>query len=85
MTKSETLDCVDVKIRAQRPLTKALAAKSPEEQAQLLRRLAAQLPLWKSLGKAQPKGVRPRGKRSTGWARRRSRYRQSPAATKAAQ
>jgi hypothetical protein len=55
MTKEpETIDCVTVKERAQRPLAKALAGKSPAEQAELLRRLAAQAPLGKSLAKAQP-------------------------------
>jgi len=42
MTKAKTLDCVAVKRRAQRPLAKALAGKSPDEQVELLHRLAAQ-------------------------------------------
>jgi hypothetical protein len=71
MTKRETLDCVAVKRRAQRPLAKALAGKSPDEQAEVLHRLAAQAPLWKELPKARaerpPKAVRARAKRrSTG-------------------
>jgi len=53
MTKHERLDCVAVKRRAQRALAKALAGKSPDEQAKILRRLAAQAPLWKSLAKAR--------------------------------
>jgi hypothetical protein len=65
--KPETLDCVAVKRRAQRPLARALAGKSPDEQVEALHRLAAQAPLWKSLAKArveQPtKAVRARGKR----------------------
>ena len=40
MTKPETLDCVAVKRRAQRALARALAGKSPDEQAQTLHRLA---------------------------------------------
>lgn len=67
MTKPETLDCVAMKRRAQRPLARALAGKSPEAQLETLRRLAAKSPLWKSLAKPRskpsPKAVRPRGKR----------------------
>jgi hypothetical protein len=55
MTKPETLDCVDVKQRAQRDLAKALAGQSPDEQVETLHRLAAATPLWKSLAKAGPK------------------------------
>jgi hypothetical protein len=51
--KPETIDCVAVKRRAQRALAKALAGKSPDEQAKILHRLAAQAPLWKSLAKAR--------------------------------
>ncbi len=69
--KPETLDCVAVKRRAQQPLAKALAGKSPDEQAETLHRLAAQTPLWQELQKARaersPKPVRPHGtRRSTG-------------------
>jgi hypothetical protein len=69
--KPETLDCVAVKRRAQRSLVKALAGKSPAEQAELLHRLAAQVPLWKSLAKVRakrpPQAVRTRrGRRSVG-------------------
>jgi hypothetical protein len=53
MTKPESLDCVAVKRRAQRALAKALAGKSPDEQAKIVRRLAAQAPLWKKLSKAR--------------------------------
>jgi len=71
MTKPESLDCVAVKRRAQQPLAKALAGKSPDEQAEILHRLAAQAPLWRSLAKARaeqpPKAVRAHNKkRSTG-------------------
>jgi hypothetical protein len=71
MTKPESLDCVAVKRRAQRALAKALAGKSPDQQAETLRRLAAQSPLWKKLAKGRPerprKTVRTPGKRrSTG-------------------
>ena len=62
--KPETIDCVAVKRRAQRQLAKALAGKSPDEQAEILHRLAAQAPLWKSLAKARPsKHVGAREKR----------------------
>jgi len=71
MKKPETLDCVAVKRRAQRPLAKALAGRSPDEQARILQRLAAQAPLWKSLAKVRaerpPKAARAHGmRRSTG-------------------
>jgi hypothetical protein len=58
MTKTETLDCVAVKRRAQRSLAKALEGKSPEEQTETLQRLAARTPLWKSLLKSRPERVR---------------------------
>jgi len=69
--KPETIDCVAVKLRAQRRLAKALAGKSPDEQAETLHRLAAQAPLWRSLAKGQaerpPKAIRAHNKkRSTG-------------------
>ena len=67
MTKRESLDCVAVKSRAQRPLAKALAGKSPAEQAETLHRLAEETLLWKSLAKTRPerppRAVRPHGKR----------------------
>jgi len=65
MTKPDTLDCLVVKNRAQRPLAKVLATRSPEEQAKLLRRLAARLPLWNSLEKTPARQASKRG-RSTG-------------------
>lgn len=69
MTKPERLDCVAEKRRAQRALAQALAGKSPDEQARILRRLAAQAPLWKELSKARagrpPRAARGR-RRSTG-------------------
>ena len=49
--KPETIDCVAVKRRAQRPLAKALAGKSPDEQTEILHQLAGQMPLWKGLAK----------------------------------
>ena len=49
MTKTESLDCVEVKRRAQRDLVKALAGHSPAEQVDILRRLAQELPLGKKL------------------------------------
>ncbi len=67
MTKPESLDCVAVKRRAQRALAKALAGKSPDEQAKMLRDLAAQAPLWKELSKARASGRgRPCAHRASG-------------------
>ncbi len=67
MTKPESLDCVAVKRRAQRALAKALAGKSPDEQAKILHRLAAKAPLWKELSKAgaerPQRGARGHGRR----------------------
>jgi hypothetical protein len=68
--KTETIDCVDVKRRAQRKLAKALAGQTPEQQVETLRRLAAQDPRWKQLAnprraRAQRTG-RTAGRRSTG-------------------
>ncbi len=69
MTKTESLDCVAVKRRAQRALVKALTGKSPEEQADLIHRLAARTPLWQSLTKGPPRraasAARPARKRSS--------------------
>lgn len=55
--KPETIDCVAVKQRAQRQLAKALAGKTPAEQAETLRRLAATTPLWQRF--AKPRAKRP--------------------------
>jgi hypothetical protein len=71
MTKPESLDCVAMKRRAQRALTKALAGKSPAQQTKVLRDLAVQQPLWKKLPKARTKRPRktirtPGKRRSTG-------------------
>lgn len=49
MAKTESLDCVEVKRRAQRDLVKALAGHSPAEQVDILRRLAQESPVWKKL------------------------------------
>lgn len=53
--KSDNLDCVEVKRRAQRELAKALAGQSPDEQAKTLHHLAAKNSLWNSLAKQPPK------------------------------
>jgi hypothetical protein len=71
MKKPEQLDCVAVKRRAQRALAKVLAGKSPEEQAETLRRMAGRTPLWNSLAKGRaaraPSPAAPaRRRRSTG-------------------
>jgi hypothetical protein len=65
--KPETIDCVAVKRRVQRPLAKALAGKSPDEQLETLHRLAAQAPLWKSFAKVRAQ----RPARTAGTERRR--------------
>ena len=49
MRKTESLDCVEVKRRAQRDLVKALAGHSPAQQVDILRRLAEELPFWNEL------------------------------------
>jgi hypothetical protein len=49
--KPDSVDCVAVKRRAQRPLAKALVGKSPDEQVETLQRLAMQVSPWKSLAK----------------------------------
>ncbi len=68
--KPETIDCVDVKRRAQRKLTQALAGKTPEEQVATLRRMAAKSPLWQRLAQREPRTARTaspvRKRRSTG-------------------
>ncbi len=69
--KHETIDCVAVKRRAQRALANALAGKSPSEQAEVLHRLAAQVPLWKDLRTARAErplkaARKDRKRRSTG-------------------
>lgn len=68
--RPETIDCVDVKRRAQRKLAKALAGKTPAEQVATLRRMAAQNPLWKRMGKTGTPATKttrsPRKRRSTG-------------------
>jgi hypothetical protein len=66
--KPETLGCVAVKRRAQRPLAKALAGKSPDEQVEMLHRLAAKTPLWRRLAGPRhrsPRPVRAPAKRSS--------------------
>jgi len=69
--KPDTFDCLAVKRHAQRALAKALAGKSPTEQAETIHRLAARTPLWQEFAKTHtkrpPRVVRGRGKRrSTG-------------------
>ncbi len=67
MTKPESFDCIAVKRRAQRALTKALSGKSPGEQIETVHCLAAQSPFWKELSKARserpPRAVRTHEKR----------------------
>ena len=51
--KAESLDCVEVKRRAQRSLARSLVGKTPDEQVETLRRLARKTPLWRSLTKRE--------------------------------
>ena len=59
MTKTKTntkdFDCVEVKRRAQRELLDELDGHSPNEQYEIIRRIAEELPLWKELRKAKRK------------------------------
>jgi hypothetical protein len=67
MTMPDAFDCVAAKRRAQRAIAKALAGKSPEEQVEILQRMAARTPLWRSVMKAAPQKVAShRKRRSTG-------------------
>lgn len=63
MTRPDAFDCVAAKRRAQHALAKALAGKSPEEQVEVLQRMAARTPLWRSVMKAVPQKVVSHGKR----------------------
>ena len=67
MTRPVGFDCVAAKSLAQRALAKALAGKSPEEQVEILQRLAARVPLWRSVAKDVPQKAVSKGRRrSTG-------------------
>ena len=67
MTRPDAFDCVATKRRAQRALANALAGKSPAEQVEILQRMAARTPLWRSVMKAAPrKVVSHRKRRSAG-------------------
>ena len=67
MTKPKSIDCIAVKRRSQRALSKILAGKSASEQARIVRELAAKSPLWRRLADPKdargPKAVRGAGKR----------------------
>ena len=55
MTKTKEFDCVEIKRRAQRELLDELDGHSPEQQYEIIRRIADNLPLWKELRKATRK------------------------------
>jgi len=55
MTKTENLDCVEVKRRAQRELLKELGGGSLKDELQAMHRLAEDSPLWKKLRRAKKK------------------------------
>jgi len=53
MTKTENLDCVEVKRRAQRELLKDIEGGSLKDELQAIHRLADESPLWKKLRDAK--------------------------------
>lgn len=55
MTKTENLDCVEVKRRAQRELLKEIRGGSLKDELQAMHRLAEESPLWKKLRHAKRK------------------------------
>lgn len=67
MTKIKDFDCVETKRRAQQEILDELEGHPPEEQYEILRRLAEDLPLWKELRKAkqqtQPRSTEAAGNR----------------------
>ncbi len=52
MAKTEALDCVEVKRRAQRALLSEIRGASLKQELEALHRLAEESPLWKRLRKA---------------------------------
>lgn len=67
MTNTKDFDCVEAKRRAQQEILDELEGHPPEEQYEMLRRLAEDLPLWKELRKAQPRSTGASGdRRKTG-------------------
>ena len=69
--KTKTLDCIEVKRRAQQELLKQLEGHSPKEQYEIIRRLADELPLWNELRNARQKtaprsAAAPAKRRKTG-------------------
>jgi hypothetical protein len=55
MTRTENLDCVEVKRRAQRELLKEIRGGSLKDDLQAMHRLAEESPLWKKLRGAKRK------------------------------
>ncbi|MBK7951176.1 MAG: hypothetical protein IPK00_21045 [Deltaproteobacteria bacterium] len=55
MAKTERVDCVEVKRKAQRGLLEALAGRSPADQVEILRRLAEESPFWKKVSRSERK------------------------------
>jgi hypothetical protein len=72
MAKTENLDCVEVKRRAQRELLKEIRGGSLEEELRAMHRLAEESPLWKKLRRAKRKTRTratkpPERERKIGW------------------
>jgi len=65
MTKTENLDCVEVKRRAQREILKEIRGGSLKDELQAMHRLAEESPLWKKLRRAkkQTRAAKPSAKR----------------------
>ncbi len=55
MTKTENIDCVEVKRRAQRELLKEVRGGSLKDELRAMHRLAEASPLWKKLRQAKRK------------------------------
>jgi len=53
MTKTKTFDCVEMKRQAQKTILDRLEGRPPEEQYEIIRKLAEDLPLWKELREAK--------------------------------
>jgi len=69
MAKTENLDCVEVKRRAQRELLKEIRGGSLKDELQAMHRLAEESPLWKKLRRAKKKtraAKPPEKRRKTG-------------------
>jgi len=65
MSKTENLDCVEVKRRAQRELLKEVRGGSLKDEMHAMHRLAEESPLWKKLRRAKKRAraAKPPAKR----------------------